>query len=138
MNRLQFLNLLGIVVASNPLWTAAKISFSDNRLKIDRLSRSMFENQLHSRFLFYGKAGEIIHAELVDVSDRFTKNKDILTSVRNQQYSMLFRYTCNHDISSSIYTMSQPELGDCDLFLSPTLWQNDGCYFEIIINHTVC
>lgn len=134
MNRMQFLYLLGGCLFAKSGSIAARIVPTGKYLTIEALSRSMFEAHLNSRFWLLKPSGESVAAELVDVSDGITGKNNVLSSKREQRFSLLFRCSNDTELSSSIHTLVHPRLGCCDLFLSPVCQNTDWRYVEIVVN----
>lgn len=90
----------------------------------------MFAPHAGSKFLMNRGNSETLELELENI-------KDLGSSARHIQFSMVFLGPQNAPIEQKIYRLDHPVLGALDLFLVPIGRDQKGVQYEAIINRSV-
>ena len=75
--------------------------------------------------------------EADDAAVEFTlvQCKSLLSNEKQECYSLLFRGPADFPPVQSIYVLENDKLGTMELFLVPVKKEDDGLYFEAVMNH---
>jgi len=79
--------------------------------------------------------GESIELRLAQLQKHQPKNRLTSKAVATDSFSLLFKASEELPPLTSIYKISHPRLGKFDLFLTRVKTENDGLFYEAVINH---
>ena len=96
----------------------------------DIFTIDMFEGQLDTKFLMHYGDSQSAELQLIAV-------KDVGSSERQQQFSLLFLAPIEAPIRQAIYRVDHDKLGNLDLFLVPVARDTEGVHYEAIFNRFV-
>ena len=96
----------------------------------DIFTIEMFADHVNSKFLMHYGDSQTAELELIRV-------KDVGSSERQQQFSLLFLGPLEAPILQGIYKVDHDALGRLDLFLVPIARDDKGVQYEAIFNRVV-
>ena len=79
--------------------------------------------------------GESIALRLDQVAKHSPKNRLTSKATSTESFSLIFKASDELPPLTSIHQISHPRLGKFDLFLTRYKTQNDGLFYEAVINH---
>lgn len=94
------------------------------------LTKSMFEENVNTRFWLLGENSEPYALDLVEL----TKGH---CTPRQEQFSLRFRGDRNKVFPQRIYPMKHDSIGDFDLFLVPIGRDDTGTFYEAVFNRLI-
>ena len=94
------------------------------------LTKTMFEENLNTRFWLLNEGSEPYAMELFELSDGYS-------NPRQEQFSLHFRGDRNQIFPQRIYPMRHDAIGDFDLFLVPVGRDETGTLYEAVFNRMV-
>lgn len=96
----------------------------------DVFTIEIFEGHQNSKFLMHYGASQTAELELIRV-------KDVGSSERQKQFSLLFLGPLDAPILQGIYRVDHDALGPLDLFLVPIARDDKGVQYEAVFNRVV-
>lgn len=97
---------------------------------MEKLSQDAFSENLNSRF-----TANLGDAGTVDLE--LTECKDLGSTPRQEQFSILFRGPLQPFLQQMTYQLSHEKLGETLIFLVPVKQDSDSTYYEAIFNRFV-
>lgn len=94
---------------------------------LETFTLDTFAGRMNSTFRLKRDSSETVEVELVEA-------KDVGSTPRQAQFSIVFRGPHNPYLAQSIYQMEHDEIGTFDLFLVPIKRDQAGTYYEAIFN----
>ena len=89
-----------------------------------------FTDAVDSRF-------DVSHADGASVEFTLVECKSLLSNEHQECYSLVFRGPADVPPDQSIYVLQNDKLGAVELFLVPIKKDDNGLYFEAVVNHLV-
>ena len=86
-------------------------------------------------FESHNARGESIALRLDQVKKHEPKNRLTSKAQATESFSLIFKASSELPPLTSIYEISHPRLGNFDLFLTRVKTENDGLFYEAVINH---
>jgi hypothetical protein len=96
---------------------------------LDNLKEETFARQLHTKFMLHPEPERTLELELIEVSSDGQRK-----TPGGESFSMVFRGPADPSLPQRTYRMEHGELGAFDLFIVPIRRDQDGLYYEAIIN----
>ena len=86
-------------------------------------------------FESHNARGESIELRLDQVKKHDIKNRLTPKALPTDSFSLIFKASSELPPLTSIHQISHPRLGKFDLFLTRVKTENDGLFYEAVINH---
>jgi len=94
-----------------------------------------FASYVGDIFETFNARGESIELRLAQLQKHQPKNRLTSKAEATDSFSLLFKASEELPPLTSIYKISHPRLGKFDLFLTRVKTENDGLFYEAVINH---
>jgi uncharacterized protein DUF6916 len=94
------------------------------------LTKTMFEENLNTRFWLLNEGSEPYAMDLVEVTNGHS-------TPRQEQFALHFRGDRNQIFPQHIYPMKHDAIGDFDLFLVPVGRGETGTFYEAVFNRLI-
>jgi hypothetical protein len=94
---------------------------------LETFTLDTFSQRLNSKFKVSREPADALELELVDA-------QDVGTTLKQEQFSIIFRGPLDTFLPQSMYTVEHGELGSFALFIVPIKQDNEGFYYEAVFN----
>ncbi len=94
------------------------------------LTKTMFEQNLHTRFWLLDESANSHPMDLIELANA-------QSTPRQEQFSLRFRGDRDPIFPQRIYPMKHDSIGDFDLFLVPIGRDDTGTYYEAVFNRLI-
>lgn len=97
---------------------------------VEKLQKSMFSENLNSKFIVRPEGGDPIETELIEF-------KEVNTSPKQEQFSLLFRGPLDIFLKQGMYKVEHEKIGAFELFLVPVRKDQEGFCYEAVFNRLI-
>lgn len=97
---------------------------------MDNLSENIFRENLNTRFDVSHGDADTVELELVDC-------KDLGSTPKQEQFSILFRGPLQPSLQQMTYEMKHEKLSDLLIFLVPVRQDSEFMYYEAVFNRFI-